>query len=73
MILAAFALAAALGGFSLPVLGATVIALALSLGRPKPQDADAVWGGWLGLIVLVLILGGGVQAAAPEAAFLLLW
>jgi len=50
-----------------------VIALALSLGRPKPQDADAVWGGWLGLIVLVLILGGGVQAAAPEAAFLLLW
>lgn len=73
VVLAAFAIAAVLGGFSLPVLGATVIALALSLARPKPKDADAVWGGWLGLIVLVLILGGGVQAIAPEAAFLLLW
>lgn len=50
-----------------------MIALALSLTRPKLQDVDAVWGGWLGLIVLVLALGGGVQTVAPEAAFLLLW
>ena len=36
---------------------------------PGPAPAPATpWGGWLGLIVLVLILGAGVQALAPLAA-----
>ncbi|WP_426019098.1 M20/M25/M40 family metallo-hydrolase [Brevundimonas sp. DWR2-3-1b1] len=71
VVAAAAVLATALGGFSLLVVGAAVVAVGLSLW---PSDEDrTTWGGWLGLIVLVLILGGLVQAAAPEAAFLFLW
>ena len=64
-------LATALGGFSPLVVGAAVVAVGLSLW-PSGED-ETPWGGWLGLIVLVLILGGLVQAVAPEAAFLFLW
>jgi hypothetical protein len=68
---AAAVLATALGGFSLLVVGAAAVAIGLSLWS---SDADETpWGGWLGLIVLVLILGGLAQAVAPEAAFLFLW
>lgn len=71
VVVAAAVLATALGEFSVLVVGATLIAVALSLW-PAGEDETA-WGGWLGLIVLVLILGGGVQSVAPEAAFLFLW
>ena len=71
VVAAAAVLATALGGFSLLVVGAAVVAVGLSLW---PSDEDrTTWGGWLGLIVLVLILGGLIQAVAPEAAFLILW
>ncbi|TFW14647.1 M20/M25/M40 family metallo-hydrolase [Brevundimonas intermedia] len=71
VVAAAAVLATALGGFSLLVVGAAVVAVGLSLW---PSDEDrTTWGGWLGLIVLVLMLGGLVQVAAPEAAFLFLW
>ena len=71
VVAAAAVLATALGGFSLLVVGAAVVAVGLSLW---PSDEDrTTWGGWLGLIVLVLILGGLIQAVAPEAAFLFLW
>ena len=53
------------------LLGAAALAVVLGLW---PRRAPATpWGGWLGLIVLVLILGAGVQALAPLAAFLLIW
>lgn len=71
VIAAAAIVATALGGFSILVVGAAVVAVLLSLW-PAGEDETA-WGGWLGLIVLVLVLGGAVQAVAPEAAFLLLW
>lgn len=71
VVAAAAVLATALGGFSLLVVGAAVVAAGLSLW---PSDEDrTTWGGWLGLIVLVLTLGGLTQAVAPEAAFLFLW
>ncbi|WP_426022383.1 M20/M25/M40 family metallo-hydrolase [Brevundimonas sp. PWP3-1b1] len=71
VVAAAAVLATALGGFSLLVVGAAVVAVGFSLW---PSDEDrTTWGGWLGLIVLVLILGGLIQAVAPEAAFLFLW
>lgn len=71
VVAAAAVLATALGGFSLLVVGAAVVAAGFSLW---PSDEDrTTWGGWLGLIVLVLILGGLIQAVAPEAAFLFLW
>lgn len=71
VIAAAAVLATALGGFSALVFGAAVVAIGLSLW-PAGED-ETPWGGWLGLILLVLILGGGVQFIAPEAAFLFLW
>ncbi|MFN6981957.1 MAG: M20/M25/M40 family metallo-hydrolase [Brevundimonas sp.] len=71
VIAAAAVLAMGLGGFNPVVLGAAVVAVVLSLW-PDGED-ETVWGGWLGAIVLVLILGVGVQAAAPEAALLFVW
>nr|WP_314122408.1 M20/M25/M40 family metallo-hydrolase [uncultured Brevundimonas sp.] len=60
-----------MGGADRILIGAAVVGVALSLW---PWDADkAPWGGWLGLVVLVLTMGVGVQVVAPEAAFLLIW
>lgn len=71
VIAAAAVLAMGLGGFNPVVLGAAVVAVVLSLW-PDGED-ETVWGGWLGAVVLVLILGVGVQAVAPEAALLFVW
>ncbi len=64
-------LSAVLGGVNPLILGAGGVAIGLSLA---PQLATrTVWGGWTGLIALVLVLAAGAQAAAPEVAFLFLW
>ncbi len=60
-----------IGGFSPVMLGAGVIAAALSLWPIKTPTS--IWGGWLGLIALVFLLGCMVQGAAPEAALLFVW
>ena len=71
----AIALAAApalvLGGADPIIIGAAAIALGLSLS--PGLAAGSVWGGWTGLIGLILIVATAVQAAAPEAAFLFVW
>jgi len=60
-----------LGGFDPVVLGAAVVAVGLSwIIRREPSS---IWGGWLGLIALVFILGCALQAAAPTAAYVLIW
>ena len=64
-------LATILGGFNPIVIGAAVVALGLgwwSQGAPR-----TVWGGWLGLVALIGLVGVLVQAVAPEAAFLFVW
>ncbi|MBU2270266.1 MAG: M20/M25/M40 family metallo-hydrolase [Alphaproteobacteria bacterium] len=66
---AVFALA--LGGPSPIVIGAAVVAAGLSLY--PGLAARTVWGGWTGLIALVLGLGGVAQTLAPQTAFLFLW
>jgi hypothetical protein len=71
VIAAAAVLATGLGGFDPVVLGAALVAVGLSLW-PGGED-ETVWGGWLGAVVLVLILGVLVQAVAPEAALLFVW
>ncbi|WP_404419640.1 M20/M25/M40 family metallo-hydrolase [Brevundimonas vesicularis] len=71
VIIGAAVVATALGGLNVVVIGATVVAVGLSLW--PAGDDETTWGGWLGAIALVLILGGVVQAVAPEAAFILLW
>jgi hypothetical protein len=64
-------LSLAVGGLNPVAVGAAVVAILMTLW---PAGADETpWGGWLGLIVLVLIVGGLVQAVAPEAAFLFIW
>lgn len=60
-----------IGGFIPIVLGAGVIAAALSLWPGKTPTST--WGGWLGLIALVFLLGCIVQGVAPEAALLFIW
>ncbi|WP_447911082.1 M28 family peptidase [Brevundimonas bullata] len=60
-----------IGGFSPVMLGAGLIAAALSLWPIKVPAST--WGGWLGLIVLIFLLGCIVQGAAPEAALLFVW
>jgi len=71
VVLVAVAVSLLLGGFDPIVLGAGVVALALSpWSRAAPHT---VWGGWLGLIALVFVLGCAAQAAAPEAALILVW
>ncbi|WP_309627744.1 M20/M25/M40 family metallo-hydrolase [Brevundimonas sp.] len=70
-ILGAVVISLALGGFDPVVLGAGVIALGLSLwSQAAPKT---IWGGWLGLIALIFVLGCAAQAAAPEAASILIW
>lgn len=63
-------LALGLGGFSPLVGGAAIVAIGLTLWPRRPAST---WGGWLGLIGLVLLLAAPLQAFAPEAAFLLIW
>lgn len=71
-VVAAAAVAAlVLGGVNLVVVIAAVVAIGLSLW-PQAQ-AQSPWGGWLGLILLILLTATGVQAVAPGAAFLLIW
>ncbi|MBU3975079.1 MAG: M20/M25/M40 family metallo-hydrolase [Alphaproteobacteria bacterium] len=60
-----------LGGVNVIVIGAALIAVGLSLA-PR-LAARSTWGGWTGLIGLILVLGGAAQALAPEAAFLFVW
>jgi hypothetical protein len=71
----AIALAAVLamvfGGLSPIVIGAAVIAVGLSLF--PGLAARSTWGGWTGLIALILVLAIPAQALAPEAAFLFVW
>jgi hypothetical protein len=71
VVAAAAVLATAMGGFNPLILGSAAIAVVLSLW-PGGED-ETVWGGWLGAIVLVLMLGVLVQAFAPEAALLFVW
>lgn len=60
-----------LGGLNLIILIAGAVAVGLSLA--PSLAARSVWGGWTGLIALVLIVAAAAQAAAPEVAFLFLW
>ena len=71
LIVVAALTATLMGGINPVLLGCAVVALGLSLWRQA--EARTPWGAWLGLIVLVLGLGAGVQAIAPGAAFLLIW
>ncbi|MFN3930192.1 MAG: M20/M25/M40 family metallo-hydrolase [Brevundimonas sp.] len=66
---AAFALT--LGGPNPIVIGGAVAALGLSLA--PGLAARTVWGGWTGLVALVLALGAVAQTLAPQTAFLFLW
>ncbi|WP_298162279.1 M20/M25/M40 family metallo-hydrolase [Brevundimonas sp.] len=71
VVLAAVVASFALGGFDPVILGAGGVAIALTAW---PQSAPkTVWGGWLGLIALIFVLGCVVQGAAPEAALILIW
>ena len=60
-----------LGGLNPVVIGAGVIAAGLSFF--PGLAARSTWGGWTGLVGLILILGTVAQALAPEAAFLFVW
>lgn len=64
-------LALVLGGLNPMVIGAAVIAVGLSLF--PGLAARSTWGGWTGLIALILIVATAAQATAPEAAFLFVW
>ena len=70
-IAAATVLALGLGGVNVIVIGAAVVAIGLSLF--PALSARTTWGGWSGLIGLILILAAAVQGLAPEAAFLFVW
>lgn len=60
-----------LGGFDPVAIGAGGVALALSAwSHSAPRT---VWGGWLGLIALIFVLGCVMQALAPEAALIFVW
>ena len=71
VIAVAAVVALVLGGMNPIVIGAAVIAAGLSLF--PGLAARSTWGGWTGLIGLILILGTAAQALAPEAAFLFVW
>ena len=64
-------LALILGGLNTIVIGAAVIAAGLSLF--PGLAARSTWGGWTGLIGLILMFATAAQALAPEAAFLFVW
>ena len=68
---AAAALALTLGGLSPIIMGASVVAIGLSLA--PGMAARTAWGGWIGLIALALLFGTLTQALAPQTAFLFLW
>ncbi|MEJ6788856.1 M20/M25/M40 family metallo-hydrolase [Brevundimonas sp. BR2-1] len=70
-IAAAALLALGLGGVNVIVIGAAVAAIGLSLF--PVLSARSVWGGWSGLIGLILIVASAAQGFAPEAAFLFVW
>jgi len=58
-----------LGGSQAVMIGFAAVGLSL-----WPQQAEpSRWGGWLGLIALVFLLGCMVQGVAPEAALLFVW
>ena len=59
------------GGLDPALLVAALIAIGLTLW--KHGQSTTVWGGWLGLIGLVLALALIGQALAPEAGFLFVW
>lgn len=71
VVIAAVATSLILGGVDPVVLGAGVVALALSFWSQSAPKT--VWGGWLGLIGLIFVFGCAAQAAAPEAALILIW
>lgn len=58
-------------GFNIIVLGAGVIATGLSFF--PALSSRSTWGGWLGLIALILGIGLCAQMLAPTTAFLFLW
>lgn len=60
-----------LGGLNPIVIGAAIVAVGLSLF--PGLAARSTWGGWTGLIGLILVLATAAQAFAPEAAFLFVW
>ncbi len=60
-----------LGGVDYVVLGAAVVAIGLSL-LPK-LAVRTVWGGWSGIIALVVVMAALAQALVPQTAFLFLW
>jgi hypothetical protein len=68
---AAALIALVLGGMDPVLIGAAVIAIGLSL--VPGLAARSTWGGWTGLIGLILIVATAAQATAPEAAFLFVW
>ncbi len=70
-IAAAALVALILGGLNTIVIGAAVIAVGLSLA--PGLAARSTWGGWTGLIGLILVFATVAQALAPEAAFLFVW
>lgn len=59
------------GGFDPVLAGAAGVAAGLSAF--PGLSPRSTWGGWTGLIALVLVLGVAAQAAAPATAFLFLW
>ncbi|HYC67440.1 M20/M25/M40 family metallo-hydrolase [Brevundimonas sp.] len=70
-IAAAAVLALGLGGLNPLIIGASVVAVGLSLA--PGLAARTAWGGWTGLIALVLVLAAAAQTLAPGTAFLFLW
>lgn len=71
VLIGAAVLASALGGLNAILIGAAAVAVVLTFW-PDGQD-ESRWGGWLGLIVLVLTIGAVGQIFAPEAAFVFIW
>lgn len=50
-----------------------LVAAASGIGLSFVAAPRGVWPSWLGLLVLILVLGAVAQIAAPPAAFLLAW
>ncbi len=64
-----------LGGLNPLIIGASVVpaVIAVGLSLLPGLAARSTWGGWTGLIGLILIAGVAAQIFAPEAAFLFVW